>query len=344
MRISFSIMLYLRIAPKVNYVSRIWEMTYFANRSTVVKLSPLISPTRKPPHMDYLDDELPPRFCPQKCSALEVLESLPELLLRVHYDRAVPGHRLFERLSRNEEEPDSLVSGVDRDLVAAVEERERAVVGLPRRRRVSPFNPFGRYREGGRCVAELPISRKNIREGVSRRLDRDGFSQAWRNRHIEVNRVRRDPVHGAGRPPKAPADDANLGSVVVCDYWDVGRLHLLVTRRRHLERRREIGPQLESMHPSVLVALRHLLMNDPAPGGHPLDVACADNATVPHAVAVLHRSGQDVRDRLDSTVGVPREACQVILRNVIAEVVEEEEWVEVGRIAKPERAAQSHAR
>jgi hypothetical protein len=43
--------------------------------------------------------ELPTRICPQKCSALEVLESLPELLLRVHYYRAVPGHRLFERLS-----------------------------------------------------------------------------------------------------------------------------------------------------------------------------------------------------------------------------------------------------
>jgi hypothetical protein len=51
------------------------------------------------PDMDYMDDKSPPRFCLQKCSALEVLESPPELLLRVHYYRAEPGHRLFERLS-----------------------------------------------------------------------------------------------------------------------------------------------------------------------------------------------------------------------------------------------------
>src|SRR5262245_47084631 len=294
--------------------------------------------------MDYMDDESHPRFCLQKCSALEVLECLSELLLRVHYDRAVPGHRLLDRLSRNQEEPDPLVPGVDRDLVAAVEEHERAVVGLPRGRCVSPFDPFCRHSEGNRGVAELPISRKNICEGVTRRLYREGLPLARRNRYIEVNRIRRDPVHWARRPPKASADDTNLCSVVVSNHWYVGRLHLLVTGRGPLERGREIGPQLESMHPAVLVALGHLLVNDPAPGGHPLNIACADDATVPHAVAVLYRSREDVRDRLDSAVGVPRETCKVIFRNVIAEVVEEQEWVEVGRIAESERAAQPHTR
>src|SRR5215510_8174106 len=96
---------------------------------------------------ESMDDKSPTRFCLQKCSALEVLESPLELLLCVHYYRAEPGHRLFERLSRNQEEPDPLVPGVDRDLVAAVEEHERAIVGFPRRRRVSPFDPFSRYRE-----------------------------------------------------------------------------------------------------------------------------------------------------------------------------------------------------
>src|SRR5215813_4217153 len=98
------------------------------------------------------------------------------------------------------------------------------------------------------------------------------------------------------------------------------------------------------MHPAVLVALRHLLVNDPAPGGHPLDVTGGNDAVVPHAVTVLHRTREDVRDRLDSSVRVPGEARQVILRDVIAEVVEEEEWVEVGRIAESECASQSHAR
>ncbi len=38
-------------------------------------------------------------------------------------------------------------------------------------------------------------------------------------------------------------------------------------------------------------------------------------------------------------VGMPGEAGQVVLRVVVAEVVQEEEGVEVGCIAKPERAA-----
>ena len=41
---------------------------------------------------------------------------------------------------------------------------------------------------------------------------------------------------------------------------------------------------------------------------------------------------------------MPREARQIVLRNVIAEVVEEEERVELGCIAEAERAAQVHAR
>src|SRR5262249_9714206 len=108
--------------------------------------------------------------------------------------------------------------------------------------------------------------------------------------------------------------------------------------------RREIGPQLESMHLAVLVALRHLLVNDSASGGHPLDVAGADDAAVPHAVAVLHRSRQDIGDRLYSAMRMPRKACFIILRNVIPEIIEEKKWVEVGCVIETERAAQPHAR
>lgn len=35
----------------------------------------------------------------QKFSLLELAKGLAQLLLGVHYDRAVPGHRLFQRLS-----------------------------------------------------------------------------------------------------------------------------------------------------------------------------------------------------------------------------------------------------
>src|SRR6185312_15383744 len=98
------------------------------------------------------------------------------------------------------------------------------------------------------------------------------------------------------------------------------------------------------MHPARRIAFRHLLMDDASPCRHPLDIARRNGAVVAHAIAVLHGSRQDVRDGLDSTVGVPREPRQIVLGNVIAEVVEKEKWVELGCVAESERAAQVHAR
>src|SRR5437870_6952219 len=98
------------------------------------------------------------------------------------------------------------------------------------------------------------------------------------------------------------------------------------------------------MHPARLIAFGHLLMDDAAPRGHPLDVAGRNGASVAHAVAMLHGSRQDVCDGLDSAVGMPREPRQIVLWNVIAEVVEKEKRVEIGCIAESERTTQVHAR
>ena len=98
------------------------------------------------------------------------------------------------------------------------------------------------------------------------------------------------------------------------------------------------------MHPAGRVTLGHLLVDDAAPGGHPLHVAGIDGTAVPQAVAVLDGPREDVRDRLDAPVRVPGEAGQVVLRDVIAEVVEQEERVEVRGVPEAERAAKVHAR
>src|SRR5436190_558009 len=66
----------------------------------------------------------------QERPLLELLERLPELLLGVHHDGAVPRHGLFQRLPRNQKEPDPLLPGLHRDLVTLVEEHQRAVVHL----------------------------------------------------------------------------------------------------------------------------------------------------------------------------------------------------------------------
>jgi len=60
------------------------------------------------------------------------------------------------------------------------------------------------------------------------------------------------------------------------------------------------------MHLAQMVAFGHLLVDDAAAGGHPLDVAGRDGAMVPHAVAVLHGSREDVCDRFDAAVWMPR--------------------------------------
>ena len=84
------------------------------------------------------------------------------------------------------------------------------------------------------------------------------------------------------------------------------------------------------MRPCV-VALRHLLMHDAAAGGHPLHVAGAEGAAVAEAVAVLDGAGQHVGDRLDAAMRMPRKAREIIGRDVVAEIVEQQERIELLR-------------
>ena len=98
------------------------------------------------------------------------------------------------------------------------------------------------------------------------------------------------------------------------------------------------------MHPARLVALRHLLMDDAAARRHPLHVARGDGAAVAHAVAVLDGSREHVGDGLDAAVRMPGKAGQIVLGNVVAEIVQQQERIEVGRVAEAERAAQMDAR
>ena len=94
------------------------------------------------------------------------------------------------------------------------------------------------------------------------------------------------------------------------------------------------------MHAAGRVALGHFLVNDAAAGGHPLHVAGGDGAVVAHAVAVFDGSGENVGDGLDAAMRMPRESGEVVLGDVVAEVVEEQERIEILGVAEAERAAQ----
>ncbi len=78
------------------------------------------------------------------------------------------------------------------------------------------------------------------------------------------------------------------------------------------------------MHASGNIALRHLLVDDALPRSHPLHVARPDYTAVAEAVAVFDCPGEHVGDRLDATVRMPGEPCQVVARNVVAKVIQEQ--------------------
>src|SRR5579864_8864064 len=104
----------------------------------------------------------------EKGSLLQFGERLLQLLLSVHHDRPIPRDRLFQRFSGDEQEPYAVVPGLHRDLVAAVEQDERAIVRLHRRCRISPLDGFSRDREWAGCVAEFSAAAKNVGEGMAR--------------------------------------------------------------------------------------------------------------------------------------------------------------------------------
>jgi len=75
------------------------------------------------------------------------------------------------------------------------------------------------------------------------------------------------------------------------------------------------------MHAAALVAFRHLLVKDAAAGGHPLHVAGAHFAPVAEAIAMFDAATQDVRDRFNAAVRMPREPGEIVLGMLVAEVI-----------------------
>src|SRR6267143_363892 len=179
---------------------------------------------------------------------------------------------------------------------------------------------------------------------MTRDFDWERLPAAWRYGDVKIDGIGRDAVDRAGLAPEFSTDDAHVRAVVVLDLRYVQRLYFLVARCGHLQRRRQVRPQLEAVHAAGRVALGHFLVNDAAARGHPLDVASGNGAAIPHAVAMLDGPGKDVRDGLDAAMRMPRKARQIILGNIVTKIVEEKERVKVRGVAEAERAAQVHAR
>src|SRR5213594_775864 len=194
-----------------------------------------------------------------------------------------------------------------------------------------------------RGVTERATALEHVGERVPGRLDRQRLALPRRDPHVQIARIRCHPLDRAGLPPKAPADHPDARAVVVGDLRDGGGRDVLVARPGHLQGGREIRPQLEAMHAPPWVPARHLLMQDPAARGHPLHVTRSESSLVSEAVAVVDGPREDVRDRFDPPMGVPGEPREVILRVLVAKVVEQEERIELLGVAEAESAAQPHA-
>jgi hypothetical protein len=91
-----------------------------------------------------------------------------------------------------------------------------------------------------------------------------------------------------------------------------------------------------------MIALGHFLMNNTTSGRHPLHISGRNGPAISHAVTVLDRASQDIGYGLDATMRVPGKTRQIIFRNVIPKIVEEQEWIEVFGVTETKSATKMH--
>ena len=178
---------------------------------------------------------------------------------------------------------------------------------------------------------------------MARGFDRNALRPIRRNGDVQVARIRSHALDRASLAPEVADNDPRFRPIVVRDLGNVLGVDVLVARVGHLQRLRQVRPQLEAVHAPVGIALRHLLVEDAAPGGHPLYVARAERTAIAEAVAMFNGAGQHVGDGLDPPMRMPGKTGQVVARVLVPEVIEEQERIELGGIAKTKSAVQLHA-
>src|SRR5205823_5528272 len=155
------------------------------------------------------------------------------------------------------------------------------------------------------------------------------LSLPGRNGYIEIIRVGGDALNRPSLSPELAADDSHTSAIIVRDFWNRACWDVLIARVSHFQRRRQVRPKLKTVHASVLVAFGHFLVQNAAASRHPLHIAGGHLALVAQAIAMLDRTGQHVGDGLNPTMRMPRKSSQVVLRILIAKVIQQEKWIEL---------------
>src|ERR1051325_12199155 len=103
-----------------------------------------------------------------KGAAAQLADRLLQFLLRIHDDRAVPGDRLLDRLPRHQQEADAALAGLHRDLVAAVEQHQRAIADqLAQQDLFAADLLLGQNSERLRGGAKAAVAFEDVGEGVA---------------------------------------------------------------------------------------------------------------------------------------------------------------------------------
>jgi hypothetical protein len=100
-------------------------------------------------------------------AGLQLRHRSSKFLLRVHDDGSVPGDRLFDRLTRNQQEPDARITGLNDDLISAVEQHQRVIACIVLCRCVSSRGLFRYNRARIGAIAKRSSATKNLRKGVT---------------------------------------------------------------------------------------------------------------------------------------------------------------------------------
>src|SRR5450759_2316108 len=171
-------------------------------------------------------------------SVTQLRDRLLQLSLSVHHDRSVPGDRLLDRLTGYQQEADALRARLHCDLVAAVEQHQRAVADLfAHDNFLAVHLLFGEHSLRLRSGAERARALEHVGEGVPFSFDLQRLALARRHEDVEIARVGGDAFDRTFLAPEIAADDTYAGAIIVGDLWNLGPLDVLITRRGHLERR-----------------------------------------------------------------------------------------------------------
>lgn len=249
-------------------------------------------------------------FRPNEGAVSQVPKCLLDLFSCIHHERSVARDWLIKGFAGNKQETHRAFTSDNPDEVAIAQDHELCMRNALIIITEGGF-AFKQVGEGGVSSGYL-LSERRVR----------------RNRNIQIDRVRSDPADRAGYATDRSRNYSYLCSAFDLDLWDLAGPNTLVSWPRHFELCRQVDPELESID-ALRTHLRHLLVHNPAPGSHPLNVACSDAPSISKRVFVVNLTFEDVGYSLYSSVRMQWKAGFVIRRVARGKVIQQQKRIQI---------------